>query len=120
MSRTKRKKHHHDSAALIKIEFEERCNEHPDGWDLYRIAMGRMTLEGVQERNVRDAKRWLKRVTTDNGSKGWVPWSQSLKQTNARRSRNHMRQELSNVYRDWEYDVVNIKYNRYDNVWNWD
>lgn len=119
MSRTYRKKHNYNDSQL-KSEFGRMCNASPSFYERWKMSLGTLTPDQLNERNVHWAKNWVKTVTTDNGSKGWKPWSKSLKQTNAHKSRAHARNELSKVYRDWGYDVENIKYNKYDNRWNWD
>ena len=120
MSRTIRKKHTFHNESQFKRDIQECRDQEPGVYEWRMINMGRLTLDQHYEKNERGAIKRAKYFTTDNGSKGWRPWTQSLKQANARKSRSYKRRELAKVYRDWEYDVEHIKYNRYDNRWYWD
>lgn len=120
MSRTNRKKHTFHNESQFKRDIQECREEEPSYYEWWKIEMGRLTLERHYELKDHWANKRAKYLTTDNGSKGWKPWTQSLKKANARKARAYERREIAKVYRDWEYDVENVKYNRHDNRWNWD
>jgi hypothetical protein len=119
MSRTFRKKHYY-TKSQFNTYVERKRNVELSAYDLWRISRGKTTVEKIQEDTHRRVDNWVKTVTTDIGCKGWKPWTRILKKVNARKARAYKRREIAKVYRDWEYDVENIKYNRHDNVWNWD
>lgn len=119
MSRTNRKKHDY-TTSQFNTYIERKRNVELSVYDRWKISLGKTTVEKIQEEADRWADKWAKTLTTDNGCKGWKPWTQSLKKANAHKARAYERREIAKVYRDWEYDVENIKYNRHDNRWNWD
>ena len=119
MSRTYRKKHNMSKSALM-LEVGRMKTIDPSVYDWWKISVGRLTIDDHYAHAEQWAKKWKRIVTTDNQSKGWRPWTKVVKHYNNRRSRTFYRNELSKVYRDWEYDVVDVKHNRHDDTWNWD
>lgn len=119
MSHTIRKKCFLTKSQL-NIEYRNRCQIEFNRYTRWKLEIGSITLDQIQYETIQRAKRWKLAVTSDNRSQYWRPWTQNFKQRTARKSRSYARSELRKSYLDWDHDFVDIKYQRFDNVWNWD